>query len=280
MCYDPPATELITSQVQQGLQEDLGTAGDLTASLLPATAHANAQLMTREPAILSGQPWFDRVYRCLDEQITIEWFAHDGDRIMPNQILCHIKGPLRALLTGERTAMNYLQTLSATATQARRYADVVADLPTRILDTRKTLPGLRLAQKYAVRCGGCYNHRYGLYDAILIKENHILAAGSIAAAMTAARQLATDVPIEIEVEQLDEFKQALAAGAQRILLDNFDLATLREAVAWNQGRTRLEASGGITLDNLRVIAETGVDDISVGALTKHVTAIDLSLRLV
>jgi nicotinate-nucleotide pyrophosphorylase (carboxylating) len=269
---------LIDAQVRQALTEDLGD-GDLTANLLPAGAQAHAEVITREAAVLCGQPWFDAVFRALDVEVELTWEARDGERVQPGQRLCRIRGRLRELLSAERTALNYLQLLSGTASRARRYADLVAGLPVRILDTRKTLPGLRREQKYAVVCGGCHNHRMGLFDAILIKENHISAAGSIGAAVAAARRLARGVPVEIEVESLDELEQALAAGVERVLLDNFGLPELRRAVERAAGRTRLEASGGITRERLRVIAETGVDDISVGDLTKQVEAIDLSLRL-
>ena len=273
-----PAPGLIEAQVRRALAEDIGS-GDLTASLLPEQQHAHARVITRQSAVLSGRHWFDMVFRLLDADIHIDWHAADGDRVEPGQSLCELRGKLRTLLTGERTALNFLQTLSGTATRARRYADVVAGLPVRILDTRKTLPGLRREQKYAVCCGGCHNHRMGLFDAILIKENHILAAGSVAAAVSAARGLGAGVWIEVEVESLHELEQAIAAGAERILLDNFDLEALRSAVRSTAGRARLEASGGITLERLRSIAETGVDDISVGDLTKDVEAVDLSMRL-
>jgi nicotinate-nucleotide pyrophosphorylase (carboxylating) len=234
--------------------------------------------MTREAAVLSGRAWVDAVYRLLDPRVDVDWQVADGERVSPGRLLCRISGDMRALLTAERTALNWLQTLSGTATRARRYADAVAGLPVRILDTRKTLPGLRRAQKYAVLCGGCHNHRMGLFDAILIKENHILAAGSIDAAIAAARRLASGAPVEVEVESIDELEQALAAGVERVLLDNFELPALERAVALAGGRARLEASGGITLDRLRAIAETGVDDISVGDLTKDLEAVDLSMR--
>lgn len=274
-----PAAELIEEHVRAALAEDLGT-GDITAALLPREQQAEAEVITREHAVLSGQAWFAAVFRLLDRDLRIDWLTQDGSRVEPGQTLCRLRGRLPVLLSGERTALNYLQTLSGTATRARRYADAVAGLPVRILDTRKTLPGLRREQKYAVLCGGCHNHRMGLFDAVLIKENHILAAGSIGAAVRAARRAAGQVPVEIEVETLDELHQALAAGVERVLLDNFPLEKLRKAVAINQRRARLEASGGITLDGLRVIAETGVDDISVGALTKDLRAVDLSMRLV
>ncbi len=273
-----PPPERIREQVRIALAEDLGD-GDLTAALIDAGARASVQVICREAAVLAGTAWFDEVFRQLDPAIRVTWSAADGDRVAADQQLCVLEGNTRALLSGERTALNYLQTLSGTATLARRYADAVAGTGVRILDTRKTIPGLRLQQKYAVVCGGCHNHRVGLYDAVLIKENHILAAGSIAAALAAARERTpAGIGIEIEVEDLDELEQALTAGARRVLLDNFDLEMLRRAVALTAGRARLEASGGVTLGGIRAIAETGVDDISVGALTKDVRAIDLSMR--
>jgi nicotinate-nucleotide pyrophosphorylase (carboxylating) len=228
--------------------------------------------------VVSGRPWFDTVFRLLDQETEIAWQVSEGERVSAGQRLCLLEGRTRALLSGERTAMNYLQTLSGTATRARSYADAVAGLPVRVLDTRKTLPGLRVQQKYAVRCGGCHNHRMGLYDAILIKENHILAAGSIGAALAAAHALHPGVETEIEVESLGELREALDAGAAQVLLDNFGLSDLRRAVELNGGRARLEASGGISLKTIRTVAETGVDRISVGDLTKDVTAVDLSMR--
>lgn len=268
----------IEETVRRALAEDIG-GGDLTAGLIARGARVRAQLITRETAILCGTAWFDEVFRQLDSGVRIDWSARDGDRLQANQILCALEGPARALLTGERTAMNFLQTLSGTATTARHYVDAVAGTRAVILDTRKTVPGLRTAQKYAVRCAGAQNHRMGLYDAILIKENHITTAGSVSAAVQAARaQAPTGTTVEVEVETLDQLREALAADADRLLLDNFSLKRLREAVAENQGRARLEASGGITLDNVRAVAETGVDCISIGAITKHVRAIDLSLR--
>lgn len=273
-----PEAALINAHVRAALNEDIGS-GDVTASLLPAHQYARAEVITREPAVLSGRAWFDAAFRLLDDELTIEWQAADGEQIEPGQLLCRLHGRLRSLLTAERTALNYLQVLSGTATRAHRYAEAVRGLPVRILDTRKTLPGLRREQKYAVACGGCHNHRMGLFDAILIKENHILAAGSIAAAIQAARDLRVGMAVEIEVESLDELRQAVAAGAERVLLDNFTPDLLRQAVAIAAGRTRLEASGGITLEHLQTIAATGVDDISVGDLTKGVEAVDLSMRL-
>ncbi len=273
----PLDPRIIAEQVRAALVEDLG-GGDRTARLLPADQVARVELITRQEAVICGRAWFDETFRQLDGRVLIEWLVADGDQVGPGDCLCRMQGPTRALLTGERTAMNFLQTLSGTATRAHHYAQLLADLPVRLLDTRKTIPGLRLAQKYAVRCGGCHNHRLGLFDAILIKENHILAAGSIAAALAAARDLADGLPVEIEVENLVEVEQALAAGATHLLLDNFTPEALRQAVRLVAGRARLEASGGITLETLRVIAETGVDDISIGDLTKDLVSVDLSMR--
>lgn len=278
---DPPQPDptLIEQQVRLALEEDLG-AGDRTAELLPADRRSRVELITRQPAVICGRNWFDEIFRQLDARVEIVWRVTDGERVESGQLLCTLTGPTRALLTGERTAMNYLQLLSGTATRARRYADAVAGLPVRLLDTRKTLPGLRVQQKYAVRCGGCHNHRMGLFDAILIKENHILAAGSVTLALQAAARAAAGLSVEIEVETLDEVREALAAGATHLLLDNFDVDRLRAAVALVGGRARLEASGGVTLETVRAIAETGVDEISVGDLTKDVEAVDLSMRFV
>jgi nicotinate-nucleotide pyrophosphorylase (carboxylating) len=267
----------IEQDVRRALEEDLGS-GDISAELIPADRVWKAVVISRETAILCGHNWFNAVFHHLDTNIDIRWYARDGDGIASDQQLCTLEGPARSLLSGERAALNFLQTLSGTATLARAYASRLEGLATRILDTRKTIPGLRRAQKYAVRCGGCHNHRFGLYDAFLIKENHIAAAGSIADAIRAARALGKQLPVEIEVENLAGLEQALRAGADRVLLDNFDIDTLREAVAVNAGRAELEASGGITLDNVRDYAATGVDYISIGALTKHLRAIDLSMR--
>jgi nicotinate-nucleotide pyrophosphorylase (carboxylating) len=268
----------ISETVRHALAEDIG-AGDLTATLIPAAAAAAARVISRENIVLCGTAWFDQVFRQLDPAIRVSWQAHDGAAIQPGQVLCRVEGPARALLAGERTALNFLQTLSGTATRAKRYADAVKGTGVKILDTRKTLPGLRTAQKYAVTRGGCHNHRIGLFDGILIKENHIMAAGSMTAAVQKAQALAVgDIMVEIEVETLDELREALAAGATRLLLDNFDLATLRAAVLETRGRAELEASGGITFENLRAVAETGVDFISIGDLTKNVQAADLSMR--
>lgn len=269
----------IQSTVRRVLIEDIGS-GDVTAALIPEDARASARVISRETAVLCGCAWFDAVFAELDERIHVTWNVQDGARVEPDQVLCTLFGPARALLTGERAALNLLQTLSGTATRAAQYADAVQGLPVRVLDTRKTLPGLRMEQKYAVRTGGCHNHRHGLYDGILIKENHIAAAGSITAAISTARALNTHLPVEVEVENLQQAQEGLDAGADILLLDNFDLDGLRAAVALNAGRIKLEASGGVTLGNLRVIAETGVDFISTGALTKDLLSIDLSMRFV
>lgn len=270
--------QAVTYDVSHALREDVG-AGDLTARLIPPERAARAVVISREAAILAGQPWFDEVFRQLDPSVTLEWRVADGDAIHPGQALCELQGPARSLLTGERCALNFLQTLSATARQTREYVNHVAGTGVTLLDTRKTLPGLRLAQKYAVRQGGGQNHRLGLYDAFLIKENHILAAGSIVQAIDQARVIDAHAPVEIEVESLAELEQALAAGADIVMLDNFDLDGLRQAVIATASRAKLEASGNITDATLRAVAETGVDYISIGALTKHVRAVDLSMRL-
>ena len=271
----------LVEQVGRALAEDIGR-GDLTAALVPAGRYGRARVITREAAVLCGRPWFDEVFRQIDPSVRVEWEAAEGAAVDPGQLLCRVYGSARSLLTGERTALNFLQTLSGTATTARRYVELVAGLPCRILDTRKTIPGLRRAQKYAVRCAGGSNHRMGLYDGILVKENHIMAAGSIAAAVSAARVADSGVPVEVEVETLDELRQALDAGADMALLDEFSLDELRAAVALNRGHAngpmKLEASGNITFETLRPIAETGVDFISIGSLTKHLRAVDLSMR--
>lgn len=268
----------IEESVHNALKEDVG-AGDVTASLIDEDATSIASVICRESAVICGIDWFEEVFQQLDAEIYIDWDVDDGDSIEPDQQVCSLSGPTASLLTGERTALNFLQTLSGTATIASRYAAAVAGTGCKILDTRKTIPGLRLAQKYAVSCGGCYNHRMGLYDAILIKENHIAGAGSIADAVELARFNNPDMPVEVEVENLDELQQALSAGVERILLDNFTTEGLAQAVAIAAGKAELEASGGVTLANIRQIAETGVDYISVGALTKDVRAIDLSMRI-
>jgi nicotinate-nucleotide pyrophosphorylase (carboxylating) len=262
--------------VREALAEDIGT-GDITARLIPADAIAEATVISREPAVLCGMGWFNAVFAELDSSIRIDWDTRDGNPVQKDQLLCRLTGPARPMLAGERTALNFLQTLSATATLSRHYADRVAGLPVKILDTRKTIPGLRQAQKYAVRTGGCHNHRTGLYDGILIKENHITAAGSIQQAIDSARNGDPGMPVEIEVENMQQITLALEAGAERLLLDNFSLESLGEAVQRVAGRAELEASGGITLDNVRAVARTGVDYISIGSLTKNIQAIDLSM---
>ncbi len=267
----------ITTQVAAALREDLGS-GDLTADLIDDGEWAQASVVTRERAVLCGTAWFNQVFAQLDADIRVDWHARDGDRVHAEQSLCTLQGPARGLLSGERTALNFLQTLSATATVSARYCDAVKGTGVRILDTRKTIPGLRRAQKYAVACGGGQNHRLGLFDAILIKENHIASSGSIGAAVATARQRHGEVRIEVEVENLTELERALSAEADVIMLDNFDLALLREAVQLTAGRALLEASGNISLDSIQEFAATGVDYISVGALTKDVRAIDLSMQ--
>lgn len=279
---DPALAEEIKRNVAAALAEDVGT-GDLTAQLVPASKRIQATVISRENAVLCGTAWFDTCFQTLDPSIRVSWKAADGERVAPDQLLCEIEGPARALLTGERTALNFLQLLSGVATKARQFADAVVGTRAQIVDTRKTLPGLRRAQKFAVLCGGGGNHRLGLYDAILIKENHILAAGSIAAAVAEARRVAEQAAgacqfIQAEVENADELRQALDAGAGMILLDNMTLAQMREAVAFTAGRALLEASGNVSLDTVRGIAETGVDRISIGGLTKDVRALDLSMR--
>jgi len=272
-----PAESDIHSDVTRALAEDLGS-GDITALLIPPSLPARATVISRERAVVCGTAWFDAVFHAIDPQVRIEWRVQDGDVVEQDMTLCALDGPARALLSGERTALNFLQTLSGTASRAQRYVAAVAGTGAKILDTRKTLPGLRLAQKYAVRCGGGHNHRMGLYDAILIKENHILAAGSIAQAVTTARSVAAGKLVEVEVETLAELQEALAAATDIVLLDNFTPEHLAEAVAINRGRAKLEASGGITLDNIRRIAETGVDYISAGTITKDLQSVDLSMR--
>jgi nicotinate-nucleotide pyrophosphorylase (carboxylating) len=268
---------VIRSDVARALAEDIGS-GDVTARLVPENQAAHARVIIREAAVLCGSAWFDDVFRQIDPETRVNWHAKDGDRVPPNQMLCEIDGRARSLLTGERTALNFLQTLSGVATRTRTFVDAVAGTKATILDTRKTLPGLRQALKYAVRCGGALNHRMGLYDGVLIKENHIAAAGGIGPALRQASQVAGNVPIQVEVESITQLNAAIDAGAKLILLDNFDLAGLREAVKVTAGRAALEASGGVNLDTVRAIAETGVDRISIGSLTKDVRAVDLSMR--
>ena len=270
--------QYVTDTVSRALLEDVGT-GDLTASLIDSSALASATIITREAGILCGMAFASEAFRQTDPACQLNWLLSDGDSLSAGDELCRIQGPARALLTAERTALNFIQLLSGTATTASRYAARVAHTGVKLLDTRKTLPGLRLAQKYAVACGGCHNHRIGLFDAFLIKENHIAAAGSISAAISTARRAATGKLIEVEVETAEELHQALDAGADRIMLDNFSLEQLCEAVKAARGRTELEASGNVTDETLVSIAETGVDLISIGALTKHVRALDLSMRL-
>jgi len=274
-----PPDDVIARQVAIALAEDIGN-GDLTASLVPDSRTAIASVVSREHAVLCGSAWFEACFRQLDPSVQISWQAAEGARVRPGQILCTVRGNARSLLTAERSALNLLQTLSATATLTRQYVDAIAGTCATVMDTRKTLPGLRLAQKYAVTIGGGTNQRIGLFDGILIKENHIAAAGGIRQALAAAESLKAGVPIQIEVESLDELQTALTAGAGLILLDNFDLPQLREAVRLAAGRAVLEASGGITLDTIRAVAETGVHRISVGSLTKDIRAIDLSMRFV
>ena len=268
----------VIETVRRALAEDVGP-GDLTAALIPADARAEAQVITREDAVLCGTAWFDEVFRRVDKRIRVVWLIKDGAAMRAGQTLCNASGPARGLLTGERVALNFLQLLSGTATRAYQYVEAVRGTKTIVLDTRKTVPGLRRAQKYAVACGGAQNHRMGLYDAILIKENHIAAAGSITAALEAARHSAPKgISVEIEVENIGQLREALAAGAERLLLDNFSVEQLKTAVDETRGRAKLEASGGIDLSNIRAFAETGVDYISIGDMTKTVKAVDLSMR--
>ena len=270
--------EYIAKVVTQALAEDIAS-GDITAELIGADVQARSRIVTREDGILCGTAFALEAFQQIDPSCHVEWAAEDGDAIAADSLVCALSGPARALLTGERTALNFLQLLSGTASTAGQYAARVAHTGVKLLDTRKTVPGLRLAQKYAVTCGGCYNHRIGLFDAFLIKENHISAAGSIAKAVAAARDVAPDKPVEVEVENEAELEQALTAGADRIMLDNFTLEALRDAVSHTAGSADLEASGNVTDETLVAIAETGVDFISIGALTKHVRALDLSMRI-
>jgi len=273
-----PDAPVDADDIARFINEDLGTT-DLTALIVPATTQAEACVITRVNMVLCGCPWFEAVFALIDPSVQINWLVGEGDQVSANELICKLIGPARSLLTGERTALNLLQTLSATATLSRSYAQETEGTGLVVLDTRKTIPGLRKAQKYAVRCGGCSNHRFGLYDGILIKENHIASAGSIALAVRKAKELDANVPIEVEVESLDELEQALGAGAGRIMLDNFNLDMMRKAVALNAKRAKLEVSGNVSLGNIKAIADTGVDYVSVGALTKNVKAIDLSMRI-
>lgn len=271
--------DIVALDVARALAEDIGS-GDVSAQLIPADETAHARIISREPAILSGVDWADAAFRRVSPAVRIEWAAADGDSLFPEQSLCLLSGPARALLTAERVALNFLQTLSATATITRRFVEAVEGTGAQILDTRKTLPGLRYAQKKAVTDGGGANHRMGLYDMVMIKENHIRAAGSITEAVRAAGVVARDLPLEVEVENLEQLEEALGAGVKRVLLDNFALDQLREAVRLTAGRAKLESSGNVSLETVRDVAETGVDYISIGALTKHVDAIDLSMRFI
>ena len=270
--------EYIAKVVTQALAEDIAS-GDITAELIGAAVQASGRIVTREDGILCGTAFALEAFQQIDPSCHVDWAAQDGDAIAADSLVCTLSGPARALLTGERTALNFLQLLSGTASTAGQYAARVAHTGVKLLDTRKTVPGLRLAQKHAVTCGGCYNHRIGLFDAFLIKENHISAAGSIAKAVAAARDVAPDKPVEVEVENEAELEQALTAGADRIMLDNFTLEALRDAVLHTAGSAELEASGNVTDETLVAVAETGVDFISIGALTKHVRALDLSMRI-
>lgn len=269
--------EDLARNVEMALHEDLGS-GDLTADLIAPSTQAHARVITREAAIICGRPWFDAVFQYIDPNIRIEWHCTEGQAVEPNQLLCEIQGSARTILTAERSALNFLQTLSATATVTAQYVAALSESKTRLLDTRKTLPGLRLAQKYAVNIGGGTNHRFGLYDAILIKENHIMACGGLIQAVAQAKRLHPNVKIEVETESLQEVEQAVNAGADIIMLDNFSYDAILQAVAWVNGRAQLEVSGNVELAQLRELAKTGVDFISTGAITKHIQAIDLSMR--
>jgi nicotinate-nucleotide pyrophosphorylase (carboxylating) len=269
--------ENISAHVKLALQEDIGS-GDVTADLIPKENQSKANVVCRDDATLSGIHWFNEVFQQIDPDVEITWHFQDGERVEANEIICTLSGNSRSILSGERAALNFLQTLSATATQTQKFVSKIKGTNARILDTRKTIPNLRDAQKYAVLCGGGKNHRIGLYDMILIKENHIMAAGSITEAVKQAKQLHPEIRVEVETESLEEFREATAAGADVIMLDNFDLKTMREAVVENDGRISLEASGGVNLDTVRGIAETGVDFISVGQITKDIAAVDLSMR--
>ncbi|MFA5632650.1 MAG: carboxylating nicotinate-nucleotide diphosphorylase [Porticoccaceae bacterium] len=277
MPFSAPARDQIEPAVASALAEDIGS-GDITAMLIPEGTQAQATVISRERAVLCGRPWFDEVFRQLDTSVQVHWEADEGADIAPDQVMCRISGPARIMLTGERTALNFLQTLSGTATIAREYARLVAGTSIRVLDTRKTIPGLRVAQKYASVVGGCDNHRMGLYDAFLIKENHIAACGSVAAAITAARGIAPDKPVEVEVENLDEYRQALAAQADIIMLDNFTPQQVREAVALKTPAVKIEISGNLDESSLATMAIEGVDYLSSGSITKHCRAIDFSMR--
>ncbi len=275
--------EQLRANVSAALSEDLGElnpALDISAALIPEQQVSKAKIISREPAIFAGKAFAEEVFKQLGGEVSIEWLVEDGDKVVSDQVLCYLTGPARILLTGERSALNFIQTLSGIASQVAEYMQLLAGTHCQLLDTRKTLPGLRYASKYAVSCGGGTNHRFGLFDAFLIKENHIMACGSIQAAVEKARQIAPGKKVEVEVENLDELEQALVAGCDVVMLDNFTVELMKQAVAQNQGRAKLEASGNMTLATIRQYAETGVDFISVGALTKHVKALDLSMRFV
>jgi nicotinate-nucleotide pyrophosphorylase (carboxylating) len=274
----PALNQAIQASVKLALQEDIGT-GDITAQLISEDKNAQAKVITREDAVICGIDWVNEVFKSVSDKLNIEWFIKDGEKVSADTTLFKITGPARAILTGERTALNFLQTLSGTATLSHEYAKKVAHTKVKLLDTRKTLPGLRLAQKYAVKCGGCFNHRLGLYDAFLIKENHIMACGGINKAIQQARIIAPDKPVEVEVENLKEFDEALNANADIIMLDNFSFSNMKQAVSINLGKAKLEASGNVNFETLVPIAETGVDFISIGALTKDCKSIDLSMRI-
>jgi nicotinate-nucleotide pyrophosphorylase (carboxylating) len=274
----PALNQAIQASVKLALQEDIGT-GDITAQLISEDKKAQAKVITREDAVICGIDWVNEVFKSVSDKLNIEWFIKDGEKVSADTTLFKITGPARAILTGERTALNFLQTLSGTATLSHEYAKKVAHTKVKLLDTRKTLPGLRLAQKYAVKCGGCFNHRLGLYDAFLIKENHIMACGGINKAIQQARIIAPDKPVEVEVENLKEFDEALNANADIIMLDNFSFSNMKQAVSINLGKAKLEASGNVNFETLVPIAETGVDFISIGALTKDCKSIDLSMRI-
>ncbi|MFP5384017.1 MAG: carboxylating nicotinate-nucleotide diphosphorylase [Gammaproteobacteria bacterium] len=273
-----PFRQTIIDNASAALAEDIGT-GDITAQLVPEGQHSRGRVITREDCVVAGQAWVDEVFRQIDRRVALAWQVRDGDRVRADSVLFRIEGPARAILSGERAALNFLQTLTGTATTARHYADLVAHTRVKLLDTRKTIPGLRIAQKYAVSVGGCHNHRLGLWDAFLVKENHIAACGSIADAVAAARLVAPGKPVEVEVETLAELEKALSAGTDIVMLDDFNVTDIRTAVTMNAGRARLEISGGVNEQTLVTLAETGVDYISIGALTKHLRATDLSMRL-
>lgn len=279
MILDPQLQSDLERTVKQALDEDIGS-GDATAALIAEDVHSHAHIITREECILCGSAWLEQVFHQLDSRVNIQWHAKDGDQLPAKKVICDLRGPARPLLTAERTALNFLQTLSAVATKTHRYVKAIAGTRAAILDTRKTIPGLRLALKYAVKTGGGVNHRIGLYDGILIKENHIAAAGGVAQVLKRASEMNPGIPIQIEVETIEQLELAIASGARLILLDNFTPASMTEAVKITAGRAALEASGGITLKNVREIAETGVDRISIGDLTKDIQAIDLSMRFV